>query len=342
MSDKIIRVLVVSNAATSDPRDILCFRFLPPQVKLGYIGPKVPLLNLSIVRIAIKYLRQYALVYLSCNEWDIVISTSFLDGLGLSIFQLLGLKKRPKHIMIDVQASLRMIPLLRPILSIVLRSTSKILCFTTAQRDWWNSQLGFKKAVFIPIGMPHDARIYLRGVEKDYIFSGGMSSRDYPTFVSAAEKINARFVIIVGKDAITRKTGLENLIVPPNIEIYYGLPYDQFLRMLVESKLVVIPLKDVHYACGQTVLLQAFAAGKAVIVTKSAGIWDYVEDKKTALFVNPENSEQLMTAIKSLLNNEELRKYLGQNAQRVAETKFTAKEMGKKMFSLIEDTVFER
>ena len=341
MGDKITKILVVSNGATSDPRDILCFRFLPKQVKLGFIGPKVPLLNLSAVRIAIKYLRQYALVYFFCHEWDVVISTSFLDGLGLSIFQLLGLRKRPKHIIIDLQASLRMSALVRPLLSMIMRSTSKIVCFTNAQRNWWNSQLGSKKAVFIPIGITDYKRIALGNVEKDYIFSGGMSSRDYATLVAAAEKINARFVIVAGKDAITRKTGLEGLILPSNIEFHCGLSYDQFMCLLNESTLVVLPLKDVNYACGQTVLLQAFAASKPVIVTKIPGIWDYVEDGKTAMFVKPENPDDLMKTISSLLNNEGLRRYLGQNARRVIETKLNAQEMGKNFFNVIENTLFE-
>ena len=127
---------------------------------------------------------------------------------------------------------------------------------------------------------------------------------------------------------------MEGLILPQNIEFHYGLSFDQFTSMLNDSKLVVIPLKDVQYACGQIVLLQAFAAGKPVIVTKTAGIWDYVEDRKTAYFVSPGNPEELVTTILSLLNNRDLRKSLGRNARKMVETVFNAQEMAKNIFQV--------
>ena len=338
MKNNSIKTLVISDSPIAgNAKGIWCFNYLPKHVKLGSIEPEHLLANMTFMGIMMKYLRTYALTYLFSPRWEVVISSSFVDGLGLSIFQLLGLRRSTKHIIID-QAALSINAALYPILPIVMRRASKIICYTSAQANWWKKKLGSNKAVFIPYAIEDRGNMCATG-EKDYIFSGGGSSRDYATLVRAAKDVKAPFIIVAVKDPVTRKTSLEGIPIPINVTIHSMLPRDQFLQLIRESKIVVIPLKDTIRAGGQSVLLEAFAAGKPVIATRTSGMEDYVEDGKTGILVKHNSPKELKIAIYSLLQNENLRKYLGHNARKAFETTYNIREIGKRVSEIIEEVI---
>ena len=61
-------------------------------------------------------------------------------------------------------------------------------------------------------------------------------------------------------------------------------------------------------------LIEAMAAGKAVVATRVGGVPDVVEDGKTGLLVPPKNPKALADAILRLLNDDDLRRSLGERA----------------------------
>jgi glycosyltransferase involved in cell wall biosynthesis len=63
-------------------------------------------------------------------------------------------------------------------------------------------------------------------------------------------------------------------------------------------------------------LIEAMAAGKAIIASNIPAIREIVEDGKEALLFNPYIPEQLKEAILKLYHNPELRRKLGQNAEK--------------------------
>jgi len=295
------------------------------------------MVDMTFIGVIMKYLRTYALTYLFSPRWNIVLSTSFAEGIGLSFFQLLGLRRGTKHIIID-QAALSINTALYPILPIIMHRISKIICYTSAQANWWNKKLGSNKAVFIPFAISERPNMLATG-EKDYIFSGGASSRDYATLVRAAKDVKSPFVIVAIKDPVTRKTSLEEISIPSNVSIHSMLPREQFLQLIRESKIVVLPLKDTIRAGGQTVLLEAFSAGKPVIATKTAGMEDYIEDGKTGILVKHNSPKELKVAINSLLQNKKQRIYLGQNARKAFETTYNIKKIGKRLSEIFEEVI---
>lgn len=335
MPKKSIKTLIISDSHRSDVRGIWCFNYLAKNIKLGYIGPKHHIAGLKIIGLFMNYLRKYALTYFFSPKWDVVISNSFLEGFGLSIFQLFGLRRGTKHIIID-QAVSSANPILYPFFRLVVSRASKIICFTTKQADWWNNQLGFNKAIFVPyaiIGKKNS----ISTIEKDYIFSGGGSSRDYATLVRAANNVAASFIIVALKDPVTRKTSLEGITLPSNVTVLQSRPHDQFFKLIQESKIMIIPLKDIPHVGGQKVLLETFSTGKPVITTRTAGMEDYVEDGKTGILVSPNNPDELKIAINSLLKDDHLRKLIGSNARKAFETTYNPVEIGKRVSEIIEE-----
>ena len=68
-----------------------------------------------------------------------------------------------------------------------MNQVNKIICYTSAQANWWKKRIDPKKAIFIPYVIEEREKL-LSTVEKDYIFSGGASSRDYATLVRVTKK----------------------------------------------------------------------------------------------------------------------------------------------------------
>lgn len=62
------------------------------------------------------------------------------------------------------------------------------------------------------------------------------------------------------------------------------------------------------------VLLEALAAGKPIIATRTKGVMEAIQEGYNGLLVDPKSSKQIEGAISTLLNDESLRKSLSKNA----------------------------
>jgi glycosyltransferase involved in cell wall biosynthesis len=89
------------------------------------------------------------------------------------------------------------------------------------------------------------------------------------------------------------------------------------------SDIVVLPFLP-SYALMDIprVLLEAMASGKPVIASNVGGISEIIKHKKNGLIINGGNVEELVEAIKILLNDEELSRKLGRNGRALVEAKF--------------------
>ena len=70
-------------------------------------------------------------------------------------------------------------------------------------------------------------------------------------------------------------------------------------------------------------VLEAMACEKAVIATPVGGMLDVIEDEKNGRMVPVNDAETLAQEIKALLNDEQLRKQLGENARKKIQAEFT-------------------
>ena len=55
--------------------------------------------------------------------------------------------------------------------------------------------------------------------------------------------------------------------------------------------------------------------------------------------MKPNSPKELKLAISSLLENENLRKYLGRNARKAFETTYNLREIGRRVSEIIEETL---
>ena len=194
----------------------------------------------------------------------------------------------------------------------------------------------YEKAIFLDLDKKSKVQIIRNGVNLETLVSKVNFKEKY--------KINSKFILFVGR--FSKSKGIENLINALNIiknekiisdvrlvimGVNFG--FEQKMEELVErfdlsEKIMIIknpPREDVISACGESeflilpsqwelsplVPLESFAFKKPVISTRSHGIPFTVQDDKTGILVEPENSEELSKAIIKLLQDDNLRERLG-------------------------------
>ena len=157
-----------------------------------------------------------------------------------------------------------------------------------------------------------DTKIY----EDKYIFSGGMSNRDWETLFNAANMCKElKFKVVV-----QQKNWDNSIKIPQNVEMYYDLPLEQFNDMIRKSYKVVIPLKE-NMTSGLVVMLSAIRKGKVVITTETEFTRNFYDKRlyDTGLY-EIHNSKDLAKKIKYNISEDEYKdmlfihqKYLREN-----------------------------
>jgi glycosyltransferase involved in cell wall biosynthesis len=121
---------------------------------------------------------------------------------------------------------------------------------------------------------------------------------------------------------VAEKKHVENLQIPPEVELHYDIPRKKYLDLLGGASFVVIPLQDTVRSIGQAALLEAMAYSKAVITAKTIGTIDYISHGKDGIFYFPGDIEDLKKNIVLLSSNKSLRMNLAKSAQNKIKTKY--------------------
>jgi glycosyltransferase involved in cell wall biosynthesis len=184
--------------------------------------------------------------------------------------------------------------------------------------------------------------------EAPMICSVGLEYRDYPTLIEAVRGLDARLEIAAASYWSHHKKVSDEPSLPPNVHIgahqYLSLRY-----LYAAARFVVVPLVEVPNQAGITVILEAMAMGKAVIVSATRGQTDTVRDRRnhgygrvaravlpgfldapdvpedlkrlpTGFYVQPGDPVELRKAISYLLAHPEVAEELGRNGRRVVES----------------------
>ncbi len=154
-----------------------------------------------------------------------------------------------------------------------------------------------------------------------YIFSGGMSRRDYPTLIKACEglKYPVRIVVPPPAEAQVHSTFLDESMLPPNVKVVHDDgKLETFLGHIAHSRLVVIPTKKLDFAStGTSVYTMSMALGKCVIISAGPTADDILTDE-TAVIVPPEDPRALREAIQEVYEDNERRCRIAQAGRKYA------------------------
>jgi glycosyltransferase involved in cell wall biosynthesis len=154
--------------------------------------------------------------------------------------------------------------------------------------------------------------------------------KGFETLLDAAALLERRdiAVVIAGEGPLrrtleeeARRRGLNGTIVFPGFLEGAG-------TLFGASDLVAIPSL---YEGQPFVLLEAMAAGKAVVASDMYGIREAVVQGETGMLVRPGSAEELARALSRLIDDPALRRAMGERARRRYEEHYTAREFRERM-----------
>jgi glycosyltransferase involved in cell wall biosynthesis len=142
-------------------------------------------------------------------------------------------------------------------------------------------------------------------------------ARDFDTFRAAVAPIPVR---AIAKTRMIR----QDLTNYPNLRVLsQRLSREAYRDLLASAIVVVVPLHSAVHASGISTLLEAMALGKAIVISDSPGIRDYVVNEGNCLVVPCNDRDALQAAIARLVDDREFRVRLASNARTDAEQRYS-------------------
>jgi len=304
------------------------------------IGIKMPLFYSSPLAKMLRFWTRYLLLagrgLIRRNGYQLIISWHGGVGVFCAFFKrVLGLRDPKLMILTFIYRKRRnrAISWIRFLFTkFALASADYVISHSSKEVEYYQNLFGVPshKFKFVPLGiqLPRSYRNREINYENQYIMTAGKSNRDYQTLFEAIRGIRCRFVILAQRGDLDPKS------VPPEADLFFDLPFEEYLDFLGKSLFVVIPLKDGKVSSGQLVILEAMALGKAVVVSETWGTIDYIENMSTGILVKPGDAEDLQKAICYLLENEDSREEIGRCAQTVVCEKYSTTIFGKNIANL--------
>jgi glycosyltransferase involved in cell wall biosynthesis len=113
--------------------------------------------------------------------------------------------------------------------------------------------------------------------------------------------------------------------LPTNIELEIDLSLDDARARLEDARVVALPVRENSYSGATTVLLQAMALGKPVVVSRTAAIASgyELEDGVNCRLVEPGDAAALERAILETLTGADAAAALGTRARQTVERSFS-------------------
>jgi glycosyltransferase involved in cell wall biosynthesis len=206
------------------------------------------------------------------------------------------------------------------------RRVDLLYCFSDNQRPYLIEMLGIPadRVRSIPFGVDseefrprHEA-----GQDDGYVLVVGRDrGRDWPTLFRALGGLD------IPVKVCARPSDLRGLDVPADAEILGFVDRSRYMDLLSRARVVVIASKPVIYPSGQSVLLEAMSMGRAVVITRTDALSDYLSDGLNSLVVPPGDARRLREMVLQAAGDEHLRHRLGVQGRKDIEERFNARSM---------------
>ena len=181
-------------------------------------------------------------------------------------------------------------------------------------RTWLRDRGADVPVAFVPFGVDVDAfRPSDASPDLDVVSVGADPHRDFELLLAVARALpEARFLVVTNPE---HARSLRER--PPNVSIETDLPFEQMRERLARARVVALPVRENSYSGATTVLLQAMALEKPVVVTRTAAIatgYGLVDGENVRLSM-PGDAGTFSAAVGSLLADEPHSRRLGVRAR---------------------------
>ncbi len=244
------------------------------------------------------------------NEEDIVISGCFLPGVFMAfIDSLLNIKRNIFSLNIITYERKGLVNYIRKKVykRAFLKTNLISTCDSMETIDKVEKYLDIPKGrIFFLRDCSGEYNEFLKAeiYPDKYIFSGGMSNRDWKTLFEAAKICNNIKFKVVAQKKYWDKT----IHIPDNVELFFDLPTEQFNDLMKKSYKVVIPLKE-NMTSGLVVMLSGIRMAKIVITSETEFTRNFYDERlyNIGLF-KMHNSMELANKINIQVDDNEYKK----------------------------------
>ena len=263
------------------------------------------------------------------NRADVIFSTVDTVGIPLILAGRAG-RLRPPLVYMAIGLLERLAQLrsdrMRRLYARALSQCAAILTYSVREADdlagWLEAQGALAPVSFVPFGVDTDA---LRPVDArprhDVVSIGADPHRDFEVLLEVARTLQtASFVIVATKDAARALVD-----VPANVAVEVDLPFERMLERLEGARVVALPVRENTYSGATTVLLQAMALEKPVVVSRTSAIaTGYgLVDGENCLMVDPGDAVSFAKSVGHVLGDQLHARSLGVSARRTAKHELT-------------------
>lgn len=285
------------------------------------------------------YLKQPLSMWGKCEKYDLIISHGSQSSLVLSILRQIKSSKKTRHLLIDIGCLNGGVEkgLSLELVKLASKKLDGIIYHALVQKGYYDRQLPSLKgqAFFVPFGTETDYYYPNPQVkEEPFVLAYGAIKRDYETLIKAAFKLPQIQFMIIGLNSLPFE-------LPPNVKLIPFLPVQELRDYIWKSRFIALPLPVFNYAYGEMTLLQAMACQKAVVVTRTPSMVDYIEEGKTGFFVKPYDVEDMQRKIQILWEDKKIRQKLALGGLKSVQGKFNEKQMAKGIEEVIRKVMRE-
>jgi glycosyltransferase involved in cell wall biosynthesis len=203
-----------------------------------------------------------------------------------------------------------------------LGAASGIVAYSGHEADVlrrWLRERGVEAPVeFVPFGVDVEAfRPTGSPPDVDVVSVGADPHRDFELLLAVARDLpETSFLVVTTADRARSLAGR-----PANVTVETDLPFDEMRNRLERARVVALPVRDNSYSGATTVLLQAMALAKPVVVTRTAAIaTGYgLEDGENVRLVAPGDVPGFGQVLAEVLEDDTQARALGSRARSTVE-----------------------
>ncbi|WP_167534310.1 MULTISPECIES: glycosyltransferase family 4 protein [Frankia] len=223
-----------------------------------------------------------------------------------------------------------------------LRRSSRIFTLSTAQIPPLRTQLGIPEGRFSHVLFGVDSTFFRTSVnppKKGLVVSvGNDRHRDFETLIRGLSQGWSRLAELRLAELRLELVTARNVAVPPWLGRRRNrLTLPEVSDLYRAASMVVVCLRPNLHVSGVTVVLEAMASGRPVVVTDTPGIRDYVDHGRTGILVPPYDTDALAEAVVHLVLDPDRAAALGAAARLDVEHRLNTEAQARRFATLLRE-----
>lgn len=247
------------------------------------------------------------------RAYEVIVTDGEQVGLPYALLCRLFGRGRARHMMIahvmSVTKKWRLVQITR-----LAPLVDRWVVYASSQRDFLIRRLGVDDERIVLSTFMVDTAFFSPDAvdrpQRKMICTAGLERRDYPTLLEAVRGLDVEVVIAAASPWSRRSDSTAGRALPPNVTVT-RLDLHDLRDLYAASQVVVVPLEPVDFQAGITTILEGMAMAKPIVVTRTPGQTDTVEDGITGAYVPVGDVRALRESMQALLDDPEHARRLG-------------------------------